>query len=259
LNLTSERLRQVLELEQARGYRDEAVMGGLDRLLRNVAMAGPRLSGLLSQSYAALGESERVEWIRSVLAELDEGEAETPPPPPVARKPRHLPTRSYEEVQRQIDVPITSIKGISAKLAAKFGKLGVAKVRDLLYYFPHRHLDYSGRSLISELEVGHEQTIIATVWEAAARTVGRRMRSTEAVVGDESGNIRVIWFNQPYLAKKLAPNTTVVISGRVGSFKGSKVFESPEWEPLESRPLAAGAARLPPRGGQSQDGAAAAR
>ncbi len=39
-------------------------------------------------------------------------------------------------------------------LAAKFGKLGVKTVRDLLYYFPHRHLDYSKLKLISQLVEG---------------------------------------------------------------------------------------------------------
>ncbi|GAI53842.1 unnamed protein product, partial [marine sediment metagenome] len=73
------------------------------------------------------------------------------------------------------------------------------------------------------------QTIIANVWQAQEIKLGGR-RSTEAIVGDETGNVRVVWFNNPYLAKKLATNTRVVISGRVSLFNGRHVFESPEWE-----------------------------
>ena len=125
-------------------------------------------------------------------------------------------------------------QGYQYRLAAKFGKLGVKTVRDLLYFFPHRHLDYSQLKFISQLAEGEEQTIVANVWQAQETRLGGR-RGTEAIVGDETGNIRVVWFNQPYLAKKLATNARIVLSGRVSLFKGRHVFQSPEWEPVESQ------------------------
>ena len=94
------------------------------------------------------------------------------------------------------------VKGISEILFKKFEKLGVKTVRDLLYYFPHRHLDYSQRAYVNNLVVGQENTIIANVWEAREVYLGSR-RSAEATVGDETGNMRIVWFNQPYLAKTL--------------------------------------------------------
>ncbi|UCD54552.1 MAG: DEAD/DEAH box helicase, partial [Dehalococcoidia bacterium] len=114
-------------------------------------------------------------------------------------------------------------------MAARFKKLGVNTVRDLLYFFPHRHLDYSQRKTISQLTQGDEQTIIANVWQTQEIRLGGR-RSTEAIVGDETGNVRIVWFNNPYLAKQLTTNAQVVISGRVSLFNGRHVFESPEWE-----------------------------
>jgi ATP-dependent DNA helicase RecG len=134
-----------------------------------------------------------------------------------------------------LDSPITVIRGISSALAAKFGKLGVNTVRDLLYFFPRRHLDYSQVKSIAQLTEG-EQTIIANVWQSREVMLGGR-RGTEAVVGDETGNMRVVWFNQPYLAKKLLTNARIVISGRVSLFHGRHVFESPEWELLEDKEL----------------------
>ncbi|MDD5702509.1 MAG: ATP-dependent DNA helicase RecG, partial [Dehalococcoidales bacterium] len=61
--------------------------------------------------------------------------------------------------------------------------------------------------------------------------------STEATVGDETGNVRVVWFNQPYLAKSLKACSRVVISGKVTLFCSMPVFESPEWEPYEDKDL----------------------
>ncbi|MGB2828472.1 MAG: ATP-dependent DNA helicase RecG, partial [Dehalococcoidales bacterium] len=120
--------------------------------------------------------------------------------------------------------------------ATKFGKLGVKTVRDLLYFFPHRHLDYSQIKHVSQLTEGDEQTIMANVWQAKVARLGYR-RGTEAIVGDETGNMRAVWFNQPYLAKRFATNVRVVLSGRVSLFKGQYVFESPEWELVEDRDL----------------------
>ncbi|MBI4304606.1 MAG: ATP-dependent DNA helicase RecG [Chloroflexi bacterium] len=226
----------------------------------------------LSRSdYASLSKEQRQEWIDKVLDFLAEVESTSEvslrdhPPQAEAKQSRgrgnsqslRLPCLravtpasggtadrhsgvqarpSGEGLAMAIDSPITVVKGISTGLASKFNKLGVKTVRDLLYFFPHRHLDYSQRKPISQLAEGREETVVANIWEAREVRLGAR-RSTEATVGDETGNVRVIWFNNPYLAKKLNTNSKIVISGRVGLFKGRHVFESPEWELLEDREL----------------------
>ncbi|MFP3879400.1 MAG: ATP-dependent DNA helicase RecG [Dehalococcoidia bacterium] len=140
------------------------------------------------------------------------------------------------KVTESLDSPITVIKGITPNIAKKFARLNVREVRDLLYFFPRRYVDYSQTKPISELVEGEEQTIVGTIWQARIASLGVR-RGTEAIVGDETGNIRVVWFNQPYLAKSFRTNARVVISGTVSEFKGRKVFESPEWELLKDKEL----------------------
>ena len=249
----TEPLRKILELEHKKGYIDSAVIGGLDRFLRNWAgqavesISNPQLLNrfpqlhLVNPDYASLTKQQRKEWVKSVLDFLAEveriegGKGEAKPPPIISRPPPR--TRAQATVVSQsIDSPITVIRGISSSLAAKFNKLGVKTVRDLLYFFPHRHLDYSQRKPIAQLTEGEEQTIIANVWQANEIRLGGRL-STEAIVGDETGNVRVVWFNNPYLAKKLTTNTRVVLSGRVSLFGGRHVFESPEWELAEDKEL----------------------
>ncbi len=251
--INTEPLRKILELEHKKGYIDSAVIGGLDRFLRNWAgqavesISNPQLLNRFSQlhlvnpDYASLTKQQRKEWVKSVLDFLAEaermetGKGEAKPTPTTSRLPPR--TRAQATVVSQsIDSPITVIRGISSTLAAKFNKLGVKTVRDLLYFFPHRHLDYSQRKFISQLTEGEEQTIIANVWQANKTRLGGRL-STEAIVGDETGNVRVVWFNNPYLAKKLTTNTRVVLSGRVSLFGGRHVFESPEWELAEDKEL----------------------
>jgi len=121
-------------------------------------------------------------------------------------------------------------------MASKFARLGVKTVRDLLYLFPRYHLDYSQRKNIADLEIYKEQTILATVWEASMRRFGG-YPGTEIFVGDKTGNIRAVWFNQPYLAKRFPTNARIMLSGKVSEFNGNKVFESPDWELVEDKEL----------------------
>jgi ATP-dependent DNA helicase RecG len=245
LAVDTKALRKILELEQQKGYLNSAVIGGLDKFLHRWAVqagdsvTNPQLRAqfhslrLINSNYDSLTEAQRKEWLEKVLiflAELEgpDGERKKIRLPRPSSRPA-LKTKREGTPGQSIDSPITVVKGISTSLAAKFNKLGVSTVRDLLYFFPHRHLDYSQTKYISQLVEGEEETIVANVWQAQEVYLGGR-RSTEAIVGDETGNVRVVWFNNPYLTKKLNTNTRIVISGRVALFKGSYVFQSPEWE-----------------------------
>jgi ATP-dependent DNA helicase RecG len=261
--MNDEALKKVLDLEKQKGYEDSAVFGGLDKFLKNwstqavESIPNPRLLArfrkIFRVSYSSMEKEPRRAWIKDVLAFLNEMEnitditgqpaavAQLPPRP--SKKPLKTKTASagvkkatVPESTPALDAPVTTVRGISTTLAARFGKMGVKTVRDLLYFFPHRHLDYSQLKFISQLIEGEEQTIVANVWQAQETKPGGR-RSTEAIVGDETGNIRVVWFNQPYLARTLNTNARIMLSGRVSLYKGRHVFISPEWELIEGQDL----------------------
>ncbi len=255
MSVNIESLRKILQLEREKGYSDTAVIGGLDGFLHRwsaqalESVTSPQLLShfrrlrLDDSIYATLTKPRRKRWLDGVLEFLSEmehsqGEREVKPPKKSAVPPtsRRRPQAEERVGGGSLDSPITAIKGVSTTLAVKFKRLGVATIRDLLYFFPHRHLDYSQRKYISQLAEGEEATIIANVWQAGVTMLGGR-RGTEAIVGDETGNVRVVWFNNPYLAKNLPTNARVVLSGRVSLFGGRHVFESPEWELLEDKEL----------------------
>lgn len=257
----AEALLKILDLEQSRGFADTAVLGGLDRYLqvylRKASDAGDAAAaaGICPPGfrYAALSTPQRRKWAEEARRRL----AAAPGPPAregrAAARPapgRQTPTPDPPPGQRtaeparpappppgvSLDSPITTIRGVGAGVASKFARMKVRTIRDILYLFPHRHMDYGRQRRVAELEAGAEQTLVASVWEARAVNLGGRM-GTEATVGDETGNIRAVWFNQPYLARRFRTNTRIVLSGRVGVYKNKKVFESPEWEILESERL----------------------
>ena len=247
-------LRKILELESRKNYSDSAVIGGLDKFIRlwadkTIAVITDRpllvkfqKLHLRESKYASLTLKERQVWIKNVLEFAGELEQGPEKPAPLAKIPAKLekskqkPKTPLVTSSISLDASITSIKGISTNLSARFGKLGVKTIRDLLYFFPGRHLDYSKMKTVSQLTEGQEETIIANVWEAKITMPGGR-RSTEVIVGDETGTVRAMWFNNPYLAKTLIPNMKIVLSGRVRLFNGRFVFESPEWEPMEDGDL----------------------
>ncbi len=257
-------LRRVLDLEEKKGYQDKAVIGGLDRFLANwkikaqEALTSPRRLGRFKElhldepGYAALSPDERKKWIAGVrvfLTQLEHGEVEpeanraATATKRITPRPRAKPLKPSPPQKKpaggSLEQPITVLAGISTTLAGRFEKLGVKTIRDLLYFFPHRHLDFSELKKISQLadaQEGTEETIVAHVWEARVKDINRRP-STEAVVGDDTGNMRVVWFNNPYLAKKLLPNVEVVLSGKLGNFNGRPQFQNPLWEIPEGEEL----------------------
>jgi ATP-dependent DNA helicase RecG len=256
LVLNIEPLRKVLQLECEKGYVDSAVIGGLDKFLRRWAsqavesITSPQLLShfrklrLDDSKYASLSQEQRKQWLDEVFVflsevesmEVEKGEVKSPKESVVPLVARRQSSGGQRVVGQSLDSSITTLKGVSTSLAAKFNRLGVKTVRNLLYFFPHRHLDYSQKRYISQLTEGEEQTIVANVWQAQVTMLGGR-RGTEAIVGDETGNVRVVWFNNPYIAKSLPTNTRVVLSGRVSLFGGRHVFESPEWELVEDKEL----------------------
>lgn len=107
---------------------------------------------------------------------------------------------------------VAVVKGVGEAVAKGLRQLGIKTVFDLVDYLPTRYEDYSEVSSIANLQPG-AVTIKATVKQAAGRYVRRGMHITEAVVSDETGSVRVTWFNQPYRAAALKTGQEYYVSG----------------------------------------------
>ncbi|MDB5169239.1 MAG: recG [Candidatus Saccharibacteria bacterium] len=111
-----------------------------------------------------------------------------------------------------LDSPLTDLKGVGDALAAKFAVIGVRTIGELIDYYPRRYEDYSVLTPIAQLQPG-AVTISVTIKQAIGRYVRRGMHITEAAASDESGSVRLIWFNQPYRAAALKPGQQYFVSG----------------------------------------------
>ena len=240
-----ESLRKVLELERAKDFADTAVFGGLDgflhRLLKgNRSSAAPRLRTALralpAHGYAGLTPKERLRWVEGLLSSLADGSgaARARRAKPTLLESRRPPVAPRAVGSLTLDSSIEVFKGVSRTTEARFARLNVRTIRDLLYHFPHRYNDFANIRPISQMVVGEEQTVLATIWTAAETTLGRRLKGTEAMVGDDTGTLRVIWWGQRYIARQLRPGQRLALSGRVTVFRGQLQMENPEWESLTS-------------------------
>ena len=131
-----------------------------------------------------------------------------------------------------LETALSEVAAVHPSMTPRLAKMGIETVRQLLYHFPRRHIDFSRTDPVSALVPGQDHTIVGTVWEAKEVRVGAggRRRAAQAVVGDETGNVRIVWWNQPYVARTLKRGSRIAVSGRVGVFRGRPGFDNPEYE-----------------------------
>jgi len=218
----------------------------VDRALRLLAQSGPpvhrntlppdrRVSPPIRRAPPATSTPVRVQTGAVAAPDHDMGAAAplpAPTPPHTAPKAPAVARKTGKPIT--LDSVVVDLTGVGATRAAILARLGIERVRDLIYHFPHRHDDFSRVVHVAELANDVQQTIVTRVWSAAAIVIGKSFRkSTELIVGDETGNLRVIFFNNPYPAASLHTNQRVVLSGKVSLFQGQRQLENPEWEVIE--------------------------
>ncbi len=116
-------------------------------------------------------------------------------------------------------------------------RLGITTLRDLLFHFPSRYADSSLYTSISNIKDGTDVTIRGIIKKIAAKkSFTSRTPMTEALVEDVSGTVKVLWFNQPYLAKMHPAGSSIELTGRVSSHNGVLSLVNPSSK--EERALA---------------------
>ena len=121
------------------------------------------------------------------------------------------------------------------------GRLKLFSVADLLYHFPVRYSDISTVKRIADLMPGETATVYGKVSKLKTKKGFRsRIPMAEGVIEDTSGKIKIIWFNQAYLAKMLHDGENVKLTGKVTQGKQSKssiYLANPEFEKMPNMPI----------------------
>ncbi len=126
---------------------------------------------------------------------------------------------------------IKNLNRFSPITVKKLEKLKIKTVRDLLYHFPSRYDDFSNFTPISEITPDSRSSARGVILNAKNTRIFRRhMVLTEVVVEDNTGAIKSVWFNQPYLISQLKPGRSINLSGKVIVNKGRLCFSNPAYE-----------------------------
>ncbi len=112
-------------------------------------------------------------------------------------------------------IKLTELKGIGVNRAELFFRVGVENLMDLLYYFPRSYLDERNRTAISNIQMGEDVVIRARLISAPRNFHKGKWTVTNARIADESGELAVVWFNQPYLVKNLVEGQLYLFKGKV--------------------------------------------
>ncbi len=120
---------------------------------------------------------------------------------------------------------------------AALKKLKIQTVRDLLFYFPYRYLDFSQVKNIRELKAGESVSIKVKVNQITSRfSFKSHITIAEAIVSDQTGPLKVVWFNQGYIAKILKTGDEIFLAGTPEYYHTGLQLTNPLYEKVSDFP-----------------------
>ena len=133
---------------------------------------------------------------------------------------------------RQLEaVQLVSLKGIGMRRLELFFQQGVHNAAELLNYFPRSYLDERMRTPISDIMVDQEVIIRGRLLSELRNVRTGRMTITSGRIADETGELPVVWFNQPYLVKNLVMGKVYLFQGKVRRSGYRIQLSSPKVQP----------------------------
>ena len=117
-------------------------------------------------------------------------------------------------------------------------RLGIETVSDLLYHLPARYEDITDVQSVGGLVKGQDAIVYGQLSGLKTRKAWKsKMAIAEGYVEDGSAKIKVMWFNQPYLAKMYTNGIYVKLAGKVAGTEKALYLSNPEVEPLDALPI----------------------
>ena len=131
---------------------------------------------------------------------------------------------------------IQYVKGIGPKKASKLNKLGIFTINDLIYYFPRQYEDRNKLKKICQLEDKEKATIRAIISNIETSTPRKGLSITKLSVRDETGFVKLVFFNQDYIVKSFKSGDTILVFGKVKKDFNGVELSSCEVEQMSNNP-----------------------
>src|SRR5882672_6276055 len=147
--------------------------------------------------------------------------------------------------------PVRFLTGVGPEMARRLARLEIRTIRDLLFHVPRSYRDRRQVTPIAFLRPHEEASVLGALRTLRIERRLRGRRDASGSVQDETGALRVVWFNQAYVERALTVGARYYFSGPVEPFHGVEMH-NPEFEAED--PIEAGAriARVTPVYGLTQ-------
>ena len=125
------------------------------------------------------------------------------------------------------NIPLSRLKGIGPKKESSLNSLDIFSVLDILTHFPRRYIDRTNEAKISSLQVGEEGMILVEILNVYKQKTRNKRSLVTATVTDQTGNVTLTFFNQPWREKQLKVGTEVIIFGKLDQYRGEYRMVNP--------------------------------
>ena len=163
----------------------------------------------------------------------------------------HYIENSQTEVEKTNKKPlsqtdITYLKGVGPKVAYLLNKLGIYTANDLLYYFPRKHIDYSTRTKIKNLEEGLSTTIFGVIKSVETFTTKNGLGVIKVGISDGSGKINLNFFASKSskfimerMKKQFPKGSGIMVSGiaKFNSYDGMMTLDKPTYSLMDEEAI----------------------
>lgn len=126
-----------------------------------------------------------------------------------------------------VDIPVERLKGVGPKKQASLVKIGITDLLDLVTNYPRRWVDRTNEARIADLVPGEEALVLVTVRSVNKRATRNRRTIVNVNVGDGSGRMDLVFFNQPWRERQLKEGLQIALFGKADTYRGGLQMSNP--------------------------------
>jgi ATP-dependent DNA helicase RecG len=122
-----------------------------------------------------------------------------------------------------LDTPVRFVTGVGPQRAKLLAKLGLDTVEDVLLHLPARHEDRSQLVPLVRITEGESRTCAGIIRGVSPPPRGRARAPLSVLLGDGTGFLTAVWFNQPYLERIFQRGQRLIVHGKVARYGGGSL------------------------------------
>jgi len=130
----------------------------------------------------------------------------------------------------QLSESISTLPGIGPAYQERLKNLKVSSLKDLLFHFPSRFLDFSKTIPIRQLRLKDPASFVAQIGPPTSFYSKTGKYITQSLATDGTGQIKLVWFNSPFIKSLIKPNSTYIIAGKPTIYSNKLAMFSPQIE-----------------------------